>query len=144
VGEQPLGECVHTGAGTLDARGILHAVGAWNEASCISRATQRALLMAEEHGYRRIALPAIGTGQGRVSLEGCADGMVSALRRHLALGGSRLADVCFVLTNQTTRDRFVEVARSILFDENAPNAHEDATDPFERVETAPTVLVASR
>jgi eukaryotic-like serine/threonine-protein kinase len=145
-GEQALGECIHTSAGALGCRGVLHAVGAWKEVSCISRAIQRALLVAEEHGYQRIALPAIGTGDGRVSLEACADAMVSALARHLALGGSRLTDVCFVLVDAATRERFVEVARSILFDGHDPGGLDDAMDAppaSSEAASAPTLFAPS-
>ncbi len=59
---QPLGACIPTRAGKLHAKYVLHAVSAWEEVSCIGRATQRALLLAEELGLRSLAVPAIGTG----------------------------------------------------------------------------------
>lgn len=145
-GERALGECVHTAAGRLPCRGVLHAVGGWNEVSCVARATFRALFLAEQYGYRRIALPAIGTGQGRVSLESSADAMVSALVQHLELGGSRLAEVRFVLADREAHRRCFDVAREILLDTDL-----DALDPdvdverarVEESESAPTVFASS-
>jgi serine/threonine-protein kinase len=113
-GERALGDCIVTGAGRLSCRGVLHAVGGWNEVSCVARATHRALLLAEERGFARIAMPAIATGQAGVTVEACADAMVGALQRHLTLGGSRLREVRFVLYDQQTWLRFLEVATGLL------------------------------
>jgi serine/threonine-protein kinase len=56
-GEQPLGSCIATTAGKLAARHVLHAVSAWNEASCVGRAMHRALLLSDELGHRSLAFP---------------------------------------------------------------------------------------
>jgi O-acetyl-ADP-ribose deacetylase (regulator of RNase III) len=113
-GERALGECVHTGGGALPVRGVIHAVGAWNEVSCIARATHRALFASEERAYRSLAFPALGTGRGRVSVEASVDAMVGALRMHLLLGGSRLEHVRFVFLDEATRRRALEVASSVI------------------------------
>ena len=113
-GERALGDAVVTGAGTLPCRAVVHAVSAWNEVSCVARATQRALLHAEEQRYATIALPALGTGRGGVSLESCADTMVGTLRAHLGLGGSKLREVRFVLVDSAALARFGEVAHAVL------------------------------
>jgi len=144
-GERALGECLHTSAGSLPARGVIHAVGAWKEASCIARAAQRAFLLAEEYGYRRIALPAIGTGEGRVSLEASADAIASALARHVTLGGSRLHEVRFVLPDAASLERFATVAKSVLSDETPEDFDADADAPVtpEEAANAPTVFASS-
>jgi serine/threonine-protein kinase len=113
-GERPLGDCVRTGAGDLRCRAVLHAVGAWKEVSCVARATQRALQLAEEGRLARLALPAIGAGRGAVPLEACADAMVGALRQHLLLGGSGLREVRFMLRDPASHRRFTEVAEALL------------------------------
>ncbi len=118
-GEQPLGACVATGAGALSARGVLHAVGGWNEVSCVARATHRALLLAEDLGYERLAFPAIATGAGRVSLEACAEAMLGVLRIHSQLGGSRLREIRFVLYDEPALRRFCDVALASLLGEEA-------------------------
>lgn len=145
-GERPLGDCVATGPGRLDCRGVLHAVGAWNEVSCVARATQRALLASEELGFTSLALPAIGTGQGRVGIEGSADAMVSALSRHLTLGGSKLREVRFVLCDASTLNRFLDVARSVLLEGRDPARGDDSVDaPVENLEaeSAPTLFASN-
>ncbi len=105
-GEQPLGSCLATGAGKLKARHVLHAVSAWNEASCVGRAVHRALLLADELGAKTLAFPALGTGAARVSLETCAHSMTTALRWHIALGGTRLQHVTFYLGDESKLQTF--------------------------------------
>jgi serine/threonine-protein kinase len=116
-GQRALGDCIATGAGQLACRQVLHAVGAWNEISCVARATWRALWLAEAAGHRRLAMPAIGTGKGRVSLAACADTLGSVLRMHLALGGSRLTEVKIVLADRAALRTFEEVIEGLLLGE---------------------------
>ncbi len=113
-GEQPLGACVVTQSGKLRCRKVLHAVSAWQQASCVGRSTQRALLAAERLGLRSIALPALGTGAAAVAFEASAAATVSALRWHLALGGSRLEQVRFVLYDEDKRRVFNDVLEAEL------------------------------
>ena len=113
-GEHALGECVATRAGTLRADWVLHAVSAWNETSCVGRAMQRALHLASKLGLRSLAVPALGTGSARVSMETCANAMMTALRWHLVLGGSRLQHVVVVLGDETKLHAFRDVAREAL------------------------------
>ena len=119
-GEQPLGACISTGAGRLACRRVLHAVSAWEEVSCIGRAMQRVLLTAEEEGLNTLAVPALGTGAGRVTVEASARAEASALRWFLLLGGSRLREVRFVLYEESLRERFHDVLESVLLDADAP------------------------
>jgi eukaryotic-like serine/threonine-protein kinase len=114
AGDQPLGNCVVTGAGELRARKVLHAVSAWREASCVGRAMQRALLSAEEHQLHSLAVPALGTGVARVTLESAAAAEGAALRFHLSLAGSRLSEVRFVLLDDTKLRAFREVLEEVL------------------------------
>ncbi|WP_309893651.1 serine/threonine-protein kinase [Archangium sp.] len=119
-GKQPLGACISTGAGRLECKRVLHAVSAWEEVSCIGRAMQRALLTAEEEGLRSLAVPALGTGSGRVTVEASARAEASALRWHLLLGGSQLREVRFVLYEESLRERFRDVLESVLLAADAP------------------------
>ncbi len=109
-GERALGECVPTTAGALRAKHVLHAVSAWNETSCVGRATQRALSAADRLGLRTLAFPALGTGAARVSIETCANAMMTALRWRLALGASRLKKVTIVLGDEAKLAAFRDVA----------------------------------
>ncbi|MFO0658849.1 MAG: serine/threonine-protein kinase [Polyangiaceae bacterium] len=120
TGRHPLGSCVVTGAGSLPCRKVIHAVSAWLEVSCIARAVQRALLAAEEEGLHSLALPALGTGTAKVSLEASASAQASSLRWHLALGGTRLREVRFVLLTEEKLRVFREVLECVLLDENNP------------------------
>lgn len=113
-GERALGTCIATKAGTLNTKYVLHAVSAWNETSCVGRATQRALLLADELGLRSLAFPALGTGAARVTMETCANAMMTALRWHLALGGTRLRHVEVVLADEAKLAIFREVAEDSL------------------------------
>jgi serine/threonine-protein kinase len=115
-GERALGECVATGAGKLRASHVLHAVSAWNETSCVGRATERALSAADRLGLRSLAFPALGTGAARVSIETCANAMMTALRWRLALGGSRLQRVSVVLGDEAKLAVFRDVAVEALRD----------------------------
>jgi len=113
-GERALGECIPTSPGSLGTKWILHAVSAWDETSCIGRATLRALSTADALGLPSLAMPALGTGRARVSLETCANAMASALRWRLSMGGSRLVHVSFVLGDDDKLDAFRDVAIEAL------------------------------
>ncbi len=113
-GQHALGECIATKAGKLAAKNVLHAVSAWNEASCVGRSTQRALLLADELGARSLAFPALGTGAARVTLETSANAMMNSLKWHLQLGGTRLRHVEIVLADETKLSIYREVAEEAL------------------------------
>lgn len=117
-GHRALGACVATGAGALEARWVLHAVSAWNEVSCVGRAAHRTLLLADVLGLRSLAIPALGTGASRVTMETAADALATALRWHLMIGGTRLRHVTFVLRDETLMQVFREVALEALRDDD--------------------------
>jgi len=119
-GEQALGTCVPTRAGRLRAKRVLHAVSGWNEISCVGRATQRAFLLGDELGLRSLAFPALGTGAARISVESCANAMMTALRSHLSLGGTRLESVRVVFDTEAKRNTFRSVAEEALRAEEDP------------------------
>jgi eukaryotic-like serine/threonine-protein kinase len=116
-GRRALGVCVSTKSGTLRCKHVIHAVSAWNEASCIARTSQRAFLMAEELGARTLAIPALGTGLARVTPETSAYATASALYEHLLLGGSRLREVKFVLYDTDTMNVYMQELADILHTE---------------------------
>jgi putative ATPase len=65
-GDVPTGEAAITGAGTLKARYVIHAVGpVWgmgNEEALLAGAVKSALALADEHDLGSVSLPAISTG----------------------------------------------------------------------------------
>ncbi len=113
-GEQPLGSCIRTKPGKLDTKHVFHAVSAWNEVSCVGRAFARALILAEEHGCTSIAAPALGTGAARVGIEMCANAMMTTLRWHAMLGGSRVREVTIWLDSDAKRRVYQDVAEEVL------------------------------
>jgi len=113
-GEQPLGSCIRTTAGRLQAKHVFHAVSAWNEVSCVGRAFVRALLLAEEHGCASIAAPALGTGSARVGVEMCANAMMTTLQRYAMLGGTRVHEITIWLDSEVKRRVYQEIAEEVF------------------------------
>ena len=74
----PTGAAVISCGGKLDAKYVIHAVGpVWSgghrgEAECLSAAYRRSFELAEEHGCRSIALPALSTGAYRYPMDEAA------------------------------------------------------------------------
>lgn len=83
IGHCDVGDAVITGGGDLPARYVIHAVGPrmgeGSEAGKLANAVRASLALAEEHGLRSIALPAISTGVFGYPLEGCADVMLRVI-----------------------------------------------------------------
>lgn len=77
IGTCEVGSAVITGAGTLKARHVIHAVGPCmgdgDEARKLASAVRASLRLAEAHGLHSIALPAISTGVFGYPLESCAE-----------------------------------------------------------------------
>ena len=124
TGSHPLGSCVVTNPGKLPCRKVIHAVSAWNEVSCIARAVQRALLLAEQEGLHSLAIPALGTGAAKVSIEASAFAQAQALMWHLRLGGTRLREIRFILASEEKLKRFRDVLDCVFFDSNNPAREE--------------------
>ena len=121
-GQQPLGTCIATSAGGLDAKHVLHAVCAWQSTSCVGRATQSTLLTAASLGARSIAFPALGTGAGKVPFEASALSIAAAVKSQILLGGSPLRRITFVLADAAKLRTFRQVLESVLFeDRTVPN-----------------------
>jgi len=96
LGSISLGEAVITGAGELKSEFIIHAVGPrFQEPDTeekLYKTMQSVLNLAEEKGIKRIAFPPMGTGFYGISLDVCANVMLSAIRNHLS-GKSNLEEV---------------------------------------------------
>ncbi|HEQ72354.1 MAG TPA: O-acetyl-ADP-ribose deacetylase [Spirochaetia bacterium] len=64
----PTGEAALTGAGRLPARAVIHTVGpvygnhGGNESKLLASCYTHSLILARDHGFERIAFPAISTG----------------------------------------------------------------------------------
>jgi O-acetyl-ADP-ribose deacetylase (regulator of RNase III) len=100
IGHCPTGEARITPGFRLPARFVIHAVGpVWQgggeaEAELLASAYRSALRLAEEHGLRSIAFPAISTGIYGYPLEQATDVAVRAVRQ-FGEGGSGIREVIF-------------------------------------------------
>ncbi|MFO0600523.1 MAG: serine/threonine-protein kinase [Myxococcaceae bacterium] len=140
IGSQPLGACISTTAGALQARRVLHAVSAWNEVSCVARATQRVFLRAEAEGLRTLAVPAVGTGAARVSLEAAATSLAMALELHLRLGGSQFQRIDFVLFDDAKKRVFDEVLDSIFLGRSGESTDDGLVDAGAMTDSSATIV----
>lgn len=99
IGSCPTGTAVATSAGTLKSRFIIHVNGPkFHEPDTevkLSRAVEAALLLAQEKGVERLALPPIGTGLYQVPLDLCARVMLDTVTARLE-GGSQFKEITFV------------------------------------------------
>jgi O-acetyl-ADP-ribose deacetylase (regulator of RNase III) len=115
-----VGDAVITGAGTLPARRVIHAVGPrWGEGDeeeKLASATRRALELAEEEGLRWLALPAISTGIFGFPLARAAEIMLGTAIAFL-VPESHLERVTFCLWGEEAFGAFAdELARHELGD----------------------------
>jgi O-acetyl-ADP-ribose deacetylase (regulator of RNase III) len=81
-----VGDSVLTGAGNLPALHVIHAAamspGRPASMESVRAATNSSLRLAHDHKIISIALPALGTGVGGLSLAECARCMFEATREH--------------------------------------------------------------
>ncbi len=110
-GEVPTGGAVITGGGKLKARYVVHAVGPiageGDEDVKLRDATVNSLRIAEEHGVKSIAFPAISTGYFGLSKERCADVMLPAAISYVE-GGTGIERIVFCLFDEETFNIFKE------------------------------------
>jgi len=100
IGGTPVGSAVITGAGDLDAKHVIHAVGPkmgeGDEDRKLSSAVRSALALADRHGLKSIALPAISTGNFGFPMDRCARVTLTEIHRYLQ-GGTKLERVVICL-----------------------------------------------
>ena len=112
------GTAAITSGGRLKARHVIHTVGPVYDgtprsAERLASAVRAALQMADEHGLRSIALPAISTGIFGYPMEQAAQVMLQAAIAYLEQGTS-LERVVFCLYGQSAFDIFArELAAQI-------------------------------
>lgn len=102
------GDAKATGAGTLPARYVIHAVGpVWRggergEPELLASAHRRALEVAAELGCRTIAFPALSTGVYGYPVELAAPIAIAAAREL----EDRFDEIRFVFLDEATRDLY--------------------------------------
>ena len=104
-----MGDVVWTGAGSLRARFVAHAVAALDGAICVGRCTLRALFGAEQRRQRSIAFPALGSGVGDVPMSLSAMLTLEAVRTFASFEPSALEEVAVVLYDRSAFDAWREV-----------------------------------
>lgn len=103
IGGTPVGTAVMTGAGDLLAKRVIHAVGPkmgeGDEDRKLSSAVRSALALADRHGLKSIALPAISTGVFGFPVDRCARILLTEVHRYLQ-GGTKLERVSVCLAGE--------------------------------------------
>jgi len=118
-GRVPTGSAAITSGGQLPARYVVHAVGPIYDRSNPSRsadllasAVRSSLTLADEHGLKSIALPAVSTGIFGYPLDAAASVMISAAVEYLK-GETGLERVVFCLFGQPAFEAFVQALSGI-------------------------------
>lgn len=110
-GRIPTGEAVITTAGSLKASYVIHAIGPihgeGDEDQKLRKATTSSLKLADEHGLKSIAFPAISTGYFGLPKKRCAEVMLPALVSYLEKG-TALRKVVLCLYDRETLNIFKE------------------------------------
>jgi O-acetyl-ADP-ribose deacetylase len=103
IGGTPVGTAVMTGAGNLNARQVIHAVGPrmgeGDEDKKLASAVRAALALADRRGMRSIALPAISNGVFGFPLDRAARITLTEIHRYLQ-GGTKLERVVVCLRGE--------------------------------------------
>lgn len=118
IGGCPVGGAVATGAGSLQARYVIHAVGPrmgeGEEDEKLRSATVESLRRAEELKISSIAFPAISTGIFGFPVDRCAKIMVTACWSHLNSDKDvSLSNITFCLFGKETCEIFCKVLEKL-------------------------------
>ena len=100
IGGTAVGTAVMTGAGNLEVKQVIHAVGPkmgeGDEDRKLASAVRSALALADRNGLKSIAIPAISTGNYGFPVDRCARILLTEVHRYLQ-GGTKLERVMVVL-----------------------------------------------
>lgn len=117
IGYCPVGQAVITGAGSLKAGYVIHAVGPrmgeGNEDEKLRSATLHSLQLADDNHLQSIALPAISTGIFGYPVERCASVMLAVTIDYLK-GDTGLEKVVFCLYGKENLAVFTKKLESRL------------------------------
>ena len=109
IGHTPVGTAVLTGGGELKAKHVIHAVGPrmgeGDEDRKLQSAIRSSLALADRHGLKSIALPAISTGVFGFPMDRCARILLTEVYRYLQ-GGTKLERVIVSLWGEDTFEIF--------------------------------------
>lgn len=112
IGYVPVGGAAMTGAGTLKARHVIHAVGPmWGEGdedAKLKKAVRSVLALATEKGLSSIAMPAISAGIFGFPKDRCARIIVHEIVGYLAEHTSTLKQIDIILMDQDIMKFFMD------------------------------------
>ena len=114
IGSTPVGTAVITGAGKMKFKHILHAVGPrmgeGDEDRKLASAVRASLALADRHGLRSLAVPAISTGNFGFPMDRAARITLTEVHRYLQ-GGTKLQKVIVVLYDEDAYKVFARELR---------------------------------
>jgi O-acetyl-ADP-ribose deacetylase len=114
IGSLPTGKAVITGAGKMKFKHVIHAVGPkmgeGDEDRKLSSAVREALALADRHGLKSMAIPAISTGNYGFPMDRAARILLTEVHRYLQ-GGTKLERVVVVLWDSTAYKTFARELR---------------------------------
>lgn len=117
IGGTHVGGAVITTAGNLKAKHVIHAVGPrmgeGDEDRKLRDATLNSLKLADQHGLKSIAFPAISTGIFGFPMDRCAEIMLSTTLQYLSQEKTGLKRVVFVLWGQEAFSIFEQTLRRL-------------------------------
>jgi O-acetyl-ADP-ribose deacetylase (regulator of RNase III) len=109
IGGTSVGTAVITGAGDLPIKHVIHAVGPrmgeGDEDRKLASAVRASLALADRHGLKSIAIPAISTGNFGFPVNRCARVTLTEIHRYLQ-GGTKLERVVVCLFDKETFNTF--------------------------------------
>jgi O-acetyl-ADP-ribose deacetylase (regulator of RNase III) len=110
-------ECDRIGRIALGIPYVIHAagmhLGGVATVDSVRSAVRHSLLRTKENELKSVALPAIGTGVGGLSLENCARISIEEARNHLA-GETTLKEIRFVLYSEDAYQAFMNAYETLL------------------------------
>jgi O-acetyl-ADP-ribose deacetylase (regulator of RNase III) len=114
IGSTGVGTAVITGAGKMKFKHVIHAVGPkmgeGDEDRKLSAAVRSSLALADRHGLKSVAIPAISTGNFGFPVERCARILLTDGHRYLQ-GGTKLQRVIVCLFDEATWKLFARELR---------------------------------
>lgn len=114
IGSTGVGTAVITGAGKMKFKHVIHAVGPkmgeGDEDRKLSSAVRSSLALADRHGLKSVAIPAISTGNFGFPVERCARILLTEVHRYLQ-GGTKLQRVIVCLYDEATWKLFARELR---------------------------------
>jgi len=112
-----VGEAVLTPGGNLAATHVIHVAvmgpDLKTDPETIARATRSVLAVADKHRLTSLALPALGTGAGQVTMAAAAEATIGALLAHLKSAKTTLRRVVFVLFQDDALRAFTDTLKRL-------------------------------